>query len=172
MGGFVVCFHPADVAPFRSSPCRPLCSLSRGSRRGVLHVSFLFLHPLSHLTMFLVAICLSFSTFLPSVTTGIYQIAGKPAYYLCFHCFLVETVVCCVLLLLRLLCHFFCSLSVCLSVPHLSGIAARQVLRFFCPEDPPGLLSLYCRFSRTVAPGDVLEVSASVVHVRPHTVPV
>eukprot|EP00752_Nemacystus_decipiens_P008793 g7846.t2 len=38
------------------------------------------------------------------------------------------------------------------------GIAAVQVLRSFCPDDPSGLVSLSCRFSRTVFPGDVLEV--------------
>ncbi|CAM9769565.1 unnamed protein product, partial [Hapterophycus canaliculatus] len=53
--------------------------------------------------------------------------------------------------------HGLCSLGVC--------IAARQIVRHFCPdlEDDASassleLLSLYCRFSRTVLPGDVLEV--------------
>eukprot|EP00903_Cladosiphon_okamuranus_P013135 g12250.t1 len=38
------------------------------------------------------------------------------------------------------------------------GIAAVQVTRCFCPEDPSGLAFLSCRFSRTVFPTDVLEV--------------
>ncbi|CAN0102748.1 unnamed protein product [Ectocarpus sp. 4 AP-2014] len=40
-----------------------------------------------------------------------------------------------------------------------SGIAAREILRHFCPGDlSSGLVSLYCRFSKAVLPGDVLEV--------------
>ncbi|CAM9110369.1 unnamed protein product [Ectocarpus sp. 6 AP-2014] len=39
------------------------------------------------------------------------------------------------------------------------GIAVREILRHFCPEDlSSGLVSLYCRFSKAVLPGDVLEV--------------
>ncbi|CAN0089461.1 unnamed protein product, partial [Ectocarpus sp. 13 AM-2016] len=39
------------------------------------------------------------------------------------------------------------------------GVAAREILRHFCPEDlSSGLVSLYCRFSKAVLPGDVLEV--------------
>ncbi|CAN0124594.1 unnamed protein product, partial [Ectocarpus fasciculatus] len=39
------------------------------------------------------------------------------------------------------------------------GIAARQILLHFCREGlSSGLVSLYCRFSKAVLPGDVLEV--------------
>ncbi|CAB1110732.1 unnamed protein product [Ectocarpus sp. CCAP 1310/34] len=39
------------------------------------------------------------------------------------------------------------------------GIATREILQHFCPEDlSSGLVSLYCRFSKAVFPGDVLHV--------------
>lgn len=38
------------------------------------------------------------------------------------------------------------------------GIAARQVLLYFCRGDPSSLRSLSCRFSKTVLPGEQLEV--------------
>lgn len=45
----------------------------------------------------------------------------------------------------------------------IAGIAARQILLYFCKGDPSRLKFLYCRFSRTVRPGEELEVRLGLV---------
>ncbi|CAN0042442.1 unnamed protein product, partial [Laminaria digitata] len=39
------------------------------------------------------------------------------------------------------------------------GIAARKILRYFCGGHPSALVSVSCRFSKPVKPGDDIEVS-------------